>query len=134
MNLAIKLSALIISLIIGMSCTTSQNAVGKWRKLGSKKVNYQLDRDVIMVGANDGVFKKLKVVVTGGALNMRSMVVEYGNGTKDNIPLKHNFAKRSDSRVIDLQGNNRVIRKITFVYDTKNISRRRATVSVFGRR
>jgi hypothetical protein len=123
-------------LFIGLSSFDTANTAkigSNWEKLGSKKVNYRLDKDVIRVGKHEGTFRKLKVVVTKGGLNMHRMVVHYGNGSKEEIKLKHNFSRRSDSRVIDLNGRNRIIQKITFLYDTKNISRRRATVHVFGR-
>lgn len=122
-------------LFIGLSSftTTRETAFATWEKLGSKKVNYSLDKDVIRVGAHEGTFKKLKLVVTNGSLNMHKMVVHYGNGTSEEIKLRHNFNRRSDSRVIDLNGRNRIIKKITFLYDTKNRSRRRATLQVFGK-
>lgn len=107
---------------------------GPWVRLGVRKVNYGLDHDVIHVGANEGVYTKLKIVVRGGGLNMHKMVVTYGNGAKDNIPLRHNFRQASGSRVIDLKGNKRIIRSITFWYDSKNISNRRATIVVFGKK
>lgn len=105
----------------------------KWEKLGSRKVNFGIEKDTIAVGAHEGAFTKLKIQVTGGALNMKKMVVHFKNGEKQDLNLKHNFAKGSGSRVIDLPGNKRLIQKITFVYDTKNRSNRRATVHVFGR-
>ncbi len=133
MKTSIKLFALIATLFIASSFTIPKNKVNNWTKLGSKKVSYKLDRDVIRVGATDGRFTKLKVQVKGGALNMHKMVVEYGNGTKDNIPLRQDF-KNNGTRIIDLEGNKRVIKDITIFYDTKNRSRRRATVHVFGKR
>lgn len=105
-----------------------------WVYLGQRKVNYGLDKDVIPVGPNATGFSKLKIKVTGGGLNMHKMVVTYGNGEKDNIPLKFNFHKGAESRVIDLRGGKRQIKKITFWYDSKNISNRRATIHVAGRR
>lgn len=105
----------------------------KWEKLGSRKVNFALEKDTIPVGAHEGAFTKLKVQATGGSLNMKKMVVHFKNGEKKDIDLKHNFAKGSGSRVIDLPGNKRLISKIVFVYDTKNRSKKRATVHVFGR-
>ena len=105
----------------------------KWEKLGSRKVNFGIEKDVIAVGAHEGAFTKLKIQVTGGSLNMKSMVVHFKNGEQKDIGLKHNFSKGSGSRVIDLPGNKRLIQKIAFVYDTKNNSNRRATVHVFGR-
>ncbi len=106
---------------------------GDWVKLGSKKVTFKVDKDVINVGANDGRFAKLKVVVTNGNLNMHRMVVHFGNKTKEVVELRHNFAKGSGSRVIDLKGKKRIIKKIVFWYDTKNKANKRATVTVFGR-
>ncbi len=128
----------LIALLFTLNSFTPQStntAMGNaWVKLGSRKVNFGLDRDVIRAGAKDGGFRKLKLQVTGGALSMHRMVVEYGNGTTDNIPLKHNFRRGQGTRVIDLQAGKRVIKNITFWYDSKNRSRRRATLTVFGRR
>ncbi|MDY8135831.1 DUF2541 family protein [Aquimarina sp. 2201CG5-10] len=123
-------SLLIVLFIISSSFTT--NTV-KWDHLGSRTVNYRLDKDVIKVTAKEGGFTKLKVKVTGGSLNMHKMIVQYGNGKKDVIKLKHNFSKRSSTRIIDLKGGKRVIRDITFFYDTKNLSRKKAKVHVFGK-
>ena len=105
----------------------------KWEKLGSRKVNFGLEKDTIPVGAHEGAFTKLKIQVTGGSLNMKKMFVNFKNGDRKEIDLKHNFAKGSGSRVIDLPGNKRLIKNIVFVYDTKNKSNKRATVHVFGR-
>ena len=104
-----------------------------WTKLGSRVVNYKLDRDVIHVGAKDGGFTKLKVVVTGGAVNMHKMVVEYMNGTKETITLKHSFSKNSTSRTIDIRGGKRLIKDITMYYDTKNLAHSKAVVTITGR-
>jgi len=134
MKMTIQVFALMIVFFLGSSFTTKENSFADWKRLGSKKVSYKLDRDVIKVGPNDGTFRKLKIQVTGGSLNMHKMIVEYGNGSKDNIPLKHNFKRGSDSRVIDLEGGKRVIKDITFFYDTKNNSRKRASIHVFGKR
>lgn len=123
-------------LFIGLSSFETANTesfVKTWEKLGSKKVSYKLDKDVIRVGKHEGTFKKLKLVVTKGSLNMHRMVVHYGNGTSEEIKLKHTFNRRSDSRIIDLKGRNRIIKKITFIYDTKNLSRRKATLHVYGK-
>ena len=103
-----------------------------WVTLGSKKVNWKLDRDVIRVGAQEGTFKRLRIKVTGGSVNMRSMVVTYGNGTKERIPLKYNFRRGSTSRTIDLNGGKRVIKQITFMYDRDRIGRQ-ARVWVAGK-
>ncbi len=88
---------------------------------------------MIRVGASKGVFSKLKIEVKRGNQNMHKMLIEYGNGSKENISLKHNFKKGDNTRVIDLKGRKRVIKDISFWYDTKNTSRRKAVVHVLGR-
>ena len=103
-----------------------------WTLLGSKTVNWRLDKDVMRVGLDEGTFSKLRVTVSGGTVDIRKMVVTYGNGSKETIRLKHRFRRGDSSRIIDLQGNQRVIKHITFVYDRKNMARR-AKVTVAGR-
>lgn len=134
MRLQLSMLTLILTLLVGSSFTSLESPIGNWEKLGSKKVSFKLDRDVLHVGAREGGYTKLKVVVTGGNVNMHKMVVEYANGTKDNIALKHNFSRGSDTRVIDLQGGKRLIKDITFWYDTKNASNKRAKVHVYGKK
>ncbi|GAA4277373.1 DUF2541 family protein [Aquimarina mytili] len=125
-------SLLLVILFLGSSFTATTINY-RWDHLGSRVVNYRLDKDVIKVTAKEGGFKKLKVKVTGGALNMHRMVVHYGNGQKDVIKLRHNFSRRSATRIIDLKGGKRIIRDITFFYDTKNLSQKKAKVHVYGR-
>jgi hypothetical protein len=106
----------------------------QWVDLGSRKVNFGLDRDVIEVTYADGTFTAIKLEVTDGALNMHRCVVHFKNGTSQEVELRHNFGKGSESRVIDLAGNRRFISKIEFWYDSKNAQLRRATLTVWGRK
>lgn len=103
-----------------------------WQKLGSKKVNYRLDRDEINVTIREGLFNKIKFKVKNGGVNMHKVVVHFGNGGTQNIKLKNNFRRGSESRVIDLEGGNRVIRKVVFWYDSKNVSLRKARVELWA--
>ncbi len=102
--------AIIFCLSSFTSSTTSPNVI-KWEKLESRSVDYKLDRDVIHVGAKEGRFSKLKLAVTGGALNMHKMKVNYQNGQSEDINLRYEFDKKSSTRVIDLNGNKRIIKR-----------------------
>lgn len=106
---------------------------GGWEKLGSKKVNFGLDRDEIIVTARDGRFTKLKIKVKKGGINMHKMVVHFGDGGTQNVAMRNNIGRGGESRVIDLQGGKRVIKKVVFWYDTKNLSARRAKIELWGR-
>jgi hypothetical protein len=121
--------------MFAFSFTTEKTIVdGKWEMLGMRKVNYSLDRDEIAVTRAEGVFTALKVKVKKAPINMKKLVVTFGNGEVEEIELRNNFAAGSESRVIDLPGNKRVIKKIVFWYDTKNIANRKGMVEVWGRR
>lgn len=105
----------------------------KWELLGTKAVKFNLDRDEILVGANDGLFKSIQIRVKRSGINMHKCVVVYGDGTEQALDLKEEFKAGSESRVIDLEGNKRVIKKIIMWYDTKNYRNRQALVEVWGR-
>jgi hypothetical protein len=104
-----------------------------WRSLGTKTVNYRVDHDVLDVQLRDGRFQQLRFVVRGGDLNMHKCVVHFENGGQQEIELRHNFDKRSASRVVDLKGNNRIIERISFWYDTQNSANNKARLTVFGK-
>lgn len=128
----LNLFAAAVLALAAMSFTTSDNA-RPWELLGVRKVNFALDRDEIVVTRAEGVFTALQLKIKRGPINMHQMVVHYGNGETQEIALKENFREGSESRVIDLAGNRRVIRKVVFVYDTKNFSDSKAEVELWGR-
>lgn len=127
------LSLVVVVSLSSFTSVTSYSELTQWEKLGSKKVNFKLDRDVLHVGLKEGRFSKLKLAVTGGSLNMHKMKIEYMNGQVENVALKHKFSQRSTSRVIDIDGRRRIIKNITFWYDTKNRSKKKATLTVLGK-
>lgn len=117
-------------------CATGKAVVVKpprWEKLGQRKVDYKVDRDEILVTAREGRFTALKLTVKKGGINMHRMVVHFADGSKKEVELKENMSAGSSTRVIDLPGNRRIIRKVVFVYDTKNFSSRKAVVELWGR-
>ena len=128
-----KFSILVCSLLLGIAAVSMSFNANGWRNLGSKTVNYRLDKDVLDVQLRDGTFQQLKFLVRAGALNMYKVIVHFENGGQQEIELRQNFGPRSSSRVIDLKGNNRIIEKITFWYDTVNSSNRKAKLTVLGR-
>lgn len=127
--------ALIFSLlVINAACSsTSSTPQGGWEQLGTRTVNFGLDRDEILVTAREGFFSALKLKVDRSALNMHKMVIHFGDGSTQDVELKGNFKAGQESRVIDLAGNRRVITSVVFWYDTKNSRRKRAIVELWGR-
>jgi hypothetical protein len=106
----------------------------RWEKLGQRKVNYKIERDEIMVTARDGRFTAVKLKVRKGAVNMHKMIIHFGDGSKQQVNLKNKIPAGGETRVINLKGKQkRVIRKVVFWYDTRNLANNRATVELWGR-
>lgn len=134
----VRLSLLLFALNLPMFTTTlsahhDHRQIGRWEKLGQRQVNFRIDRDVIMIGAREGSFKALQFKVTGGAIDLTRVIVHYRNGEEQVLNVRQSIPRGGQSRVLDLPGNNRIITKVVFVYDTRNRSRRRATVALWGR-
>ena len=107
---------------------------GSWELLGSRKVNFRVDRDVIPVTVREGTFKALQIRVTDGPIDLNRVVVHYANGQEQVLNVRQNIRRGGQTRVLDLPGNNRIITKVVFIYDTDNRARRRATVALWGKR
>lgn len=126
--------AFLLSIVTLLSTTEALAQPGNWVKLGSRKVNYTLDRDEIAVGRISGTFSKLMFEVKNGGINLHKIVVEYGNGGRDELEVRQDIGPGQSTRVVDLRGRGRVIRSIIFWYDTKNYADNKATLIVYGRR
>ena len=118
------------------SCASSQTSVAgnpRWEKLGERTVNKSLDRDEILVTAREGRFNAIKLAFKKDPVNMHKCVIHFRNGGTQEVSLKKRFARGSESRIIDIKGRNRVIRKVVLWYDTKNWTVGRARVELWGR-
>ena len=133
------------SLILGSIFTTvdyliinkvidAVQARSEWVLLGEKTITDRLDHDTIRVTAARGNFRKIKFRVKRHAVEIYNITVYYGNGTSDDISTRQLIRAGGESRVIDLKGGDRVIKKIEFWYETKSLGRERAEIKVFGRR
>ena len=91
-------------------------AATRWEKLGERVVHGKGDRDAIQVGARDGTFKQVKLVVEHSALEMYDVEITFGDGETFSPGTRLVFGKNSGSRVIDLPGQRRVIRRVEFRY------------------
>ena len=129
----------VVSFLIGMLVSNNvavaqTNSVSEdWQQLGTHVVDYTLDYDVIPVTYKKGTFTTLKFRVLDGNINMHRCMVTFENGDKQEIEIKHQFTANSE-KTVDLKGNNRIIEKITFWYDTKNTSSNKAVIEAWGRK
>ncbi|HWU88724.1 MAG TPA: hypothetical protein VN253_15765 [Kofleriaceae bacterium] len=92
------------------------DAHSPWDKLGERWVNGRVDRDIIHVGRKESRFHKLQIAVEHSALEMYDVRVVFGDGSVYSPPTRLIFEPNTKSRVIDLPGGARVIRRVEFRY------------------
>jgi len=89
---------------------------GEWVRLGERTVDGKRDRDVITVGAREGTYRRIMIVVERDPLEMFDVVVTFGDGTQFAPRTRAVFNPETRSHVIDLPGGRRVIRTVEFHY------------------
>ncbi|HRH99551.1 MAG TPA: DUF2541 family protein [Saprospiraceae bacterium] len=110
------------------------NTPDQWKILGKRTVKFSLDHDEIPVTVAEGTFTKIQFRVKRAGINMHRCVVHFADGSSQEIEMKENFSAGSSSRVVDLEGNKRIINRISFWYDTKNKRAKTAIVEVWGKK
>jgi hypothetical protein len=103
-----------------------------WELLGTKKVGFIADRDVVPVGRSEGRFRAVKIRVRNAPIYMNDLKVIYANGAPDDLQLRANIRAGGESRAIDLRGRDRAIREVQLVYRSKPTFKGLATVEVWG--
>ncbi len=124
-------------LVVGASAACAVRAQpgrGNWVLLGERNVTDRLDHDTVVVTGSRGTFTAVKFEIRRRAVDFHRVVVHFANGSEQNVELRNTIRAGGESRVIDIDGADRVIRSIDFWYDTASIGRgQRATVRVLGR-
>ena len=124
------LATLLACLALAACASTSSDG---WVLLGERTVNDGAETDEILVTSARGAFDALRVEVRRAPIRFYDMKVHYGNGAVQDVELRDVIPAGGQSRVIDLRGDERVIRRITFRYETRSPGRRRAVIRVYGR-
>lgn len=119
-------------LTLGCIFFTCAKAQDGWRFIADKMVAFGVDHDVIVTGNSNDDFRKLKIRVTDGPLKMYDMKVYFDNGSVQDVSIRALIRQGGESRVIDLDGGLRHIKRIEFWYETKGFRKGRARIAVWG--
>ena len=120
--------------LLALLTGTSVLLAGSWERLGSRKVKHRAERDQISVTASEGRFSKIKIVVRERAVRILDLKIHYGDGSVHDVQIRALIPAGGESRVIDLPGKKRVIRKVVFTYKTQGGGKgKKATVVLWGR-
>ncbi len=121
-----------LACIVGLALIGSTAAgADEWIRLGSRSVDFSVDRDTIDV-RDESPLSALEFDVADGKLDVYNVRVTFGNGESFSPDTKVHFRGEGRSRVIDLPGAARSVRKVEFWYRTK-AGRGRSAVTLLGR-
>jgi hypothetical protein len=104
-----------------------------WDLLGRRQVNFQADHDVIVVTGARGDFSRLLMVVRDNPVEIFDIKITFGNNETWSPATRLIFGEGTMSRIVDLPGARRVIRRIDFFYKSLRTGSERAEVEVWGR-
>lgn len=86
-----------------------------WTHLGERQVSFRAERDVIPA-VGEGRFRRVMLVVDDADIELFDVRIIFGNGDVYSPETRLYFRQNSRSRVIDLPGDARAIRRIEFHY------------------
>ncbi len=135
----VKVIGILMAGVLFLSAFTSSNEISKhrvdkgWEKLGLKTVNMKADHDEIMVTHHKGHYTRLKFAIKKAPVFLRNINIVFGNGTNKNVVFNKRFNPGTMTRMIDLPGNKRVIKKIKLNYKTIRGHNGKAIVVAWGR-
>jgi hypothetical protein len=89
---------------------------GEWVRLGCKDVRFLIDRDTVKVNRPDSRFTSVRLKVRRAPVEIFSLRVTFGNGSRVDLPVREFIPPGGGSRPIDLPGNNRGIDRIEMIY------------------
>lgn len=125
----------VLVLIASAACAVNAQRGREWVLLGQRNVSDRADHDTVSVTGARGDFTAIKIEVQRRAVDFHRVVIHFANGDDQNVELRNTIRAGGESRVIDINGGDRVIRSIDFWYDAKTLGRgQSATVRVLGRR
>ena len=128
-------SRLVIGGLCGAMVVAAAAFAATWVVLGERVVNDRTDHDTIVVTGAQGRFSALKVKVMKRPVHFIDMTVVFGDDSTQDVELRTVIPADGETRVIDLEGRRRIVKRVEFTYEAESIGRgKKATVRLLGRR
>jgi hypothetical protein len=103
-----------------------------WHKIGEITASFKMeDESIAVLGADK--FAAIKLRVTDAAINIVHVQVFYEDGQMEEVDVKNELTAGSETRVIDLAGSDKELKKVAFTYKTlPNQKDEKAHIELYG--
>jgi hypothetical protein len=126
----VVVSLLAVALLFYVAPTAQ---AANWVYLGQSHVDGQHDHDNIEVGKAAGRYRFLQIRVNNAPIEFDHIVVHYGDGEPQSIPVRFVIRAGQRSRAIELQGD-RFVKSFELWYGKARPNSARPELSLFGQR
>ena len=93
---------------------------------------FRNDNDVYEIGPRLGTFTKLRLQARNSAVEVRTMIVIYENGYRQDLPLNTTLRPGDTSAVIDIPGRGKFLKSVTLSYKSLPSLRGEGVVELWG--
>lgn len=103
-----------------------------WKVMGNAKLEKKGGTATIEVGAKEGLVKRIKFEVRGTDVEFKKVTVTYEKGDPEEVEIRDKVSRGDKTRAIDLEGSNRVIKKVVIAFKLDKDVDRDARIVLMG--
>jgi len=122
----------LVLFVIALGASMGSAQTGKWKKLGEKDVDHNMDHDRI-IARDKGHIREIHVAVKYAPVKFQKVIINYKDGQKQEVEFLEDVQLGHQSRAINIEGDGHVIDSIDLWYETNSFKGKKAKVSVYGR-
>jgi hypothetical protein len=103
-----------------------------WHKIAETTVSFKKETDEVMIIGADK-FASIKIKIKDAPIDLVDLDIYFKDGKKQHVNIAMPIKVEGESRVIDIDGGERDLKKIDFVYKTlPNRNDEKARVEIWG--
>lgn len=130
-----SLGSLSLATVFLLTALGSISLAARERLLGQTRISFGTDFDYLPIANNCDrpSVSAMKIKVLKAPAEINAISIRYGNNKMEELPVRKNFAKNSESKWFDLKGDRRCVKAVAVVGKTKNQASQQALVQFYGR-
>ena len=106
-----------IAMFLALGSSMPLNCSGRvWRFLGDKRIHAGQDHEKIQVDGQQEPFRAVQLRVRGDDFFCQKLVVNYGDGSSEELAIGARISAEGRDRIIDFNGGAHVLKSVEFWY------------------